>query len=405
LSDLLASITPLDQEGPPEIVEIEPIHTCNLRCTMCHVSYSKMSKRRLRIDFIERLDGLQGKWAKVGSQYEPTAHPQFAQIVNGLTEKGFKIDLTTNGTLFTDKLIGCVAKANFQNVTVSFDGATAETYERVRRRGHFQQAIERILAFMNTVKARNPEAYFSLNYTFMMSNVAEAADAAAMWDGYGFDHIGFISMTIPDARRARGALAHESPQRDLALVRACMKDVVRRITENKLRITASSPWFHDQEVVAEFPDSVGAFGGGLAGSDHPHKRWPRNPVPHFQNGYFPAVHVECRSPYKLVRIEYDGAVRLCNAITIGSIYDADLRSIWEGAAAKAFRSRIAASARICHTCDYYRFCVKANDVDYDDASVFAKQRRLKNIIATVPILGPAVLRTVQALRLRGVLPP
>src|SRR5947209_8334901 len=94
-SDPLYSPTPLDEEGLPEVIEIEPIHTCNLRCIMCHVSFEKVSKRRIAPSFVDRLGGLKGKWARVGSNYEPVAHPQFAEIVEGLTRQGMKIELTS----------------------------------------------------------------------------------------------------------------------------------------------------------------------------------------------------------------------------------------------------------------------------------------------------------------------
>jgi radical SAM protein with 4Fe4S-binding SPASM domain len=368
--DLLYSPTPLDREGPPEIVEIEPIHTCNLRCTMCHVSYQPLSKHRLRPDFIERLAGLEGKWAKVGSQYEPTAHPQFADIVNGLTDKGLKIDLTTNGTLFTDKLIRRIEGANFQNITISFDGATAATYQRVRRRGRFDQAIGRIGAFRDAVKKHNPDAYFAVNYTFMQSNVAEAAAAAEMWDRLGFDHIGFISMTIPGENGASDALASESPSNNIPFIKAQMREVVRRIMDGNLRITASSPWFHDVEVTAPHQTFANA---GLIGSDHPRKRWPSNPISHFQNGHFPRVPVACRSPYKLARIDYTGNVYLCNRYVVGSIYNADLLTLWNGRPAQRLRRNVERDRRVCETCDYFRFCIRANEVDYSDQTVFEKQ--------------------------------
>ena len=99
----------LDAFGLPEVVEIEPIHSCNLRCIMCHVSYEELTRTSLNPSFVQNLDGLQGKWAKVGSLYEPMAHPDIVEIMNGLSDIGMKIDLISNGSLFTDRLIQGVA--------------------------------------------------------------------------------------------------------------------------------------------------------------------------------------------------------------------------------------------------------------------------------------------------------
>src|SRR5215470_3610187 len=54
----------------------------------------------------------------------------------------------------------------------------------------------------------------------------------------------------------------------------------------------SAHWLHDPEIRAAFPENVGAFGAGLAGSDRADKRWPFTPGTSFQNGPFPGMHVD-----------------------------------------------------------------------------------------------------------------
>ena len=39
--DFIEENSELDRLDLPEVVEIEPIHTCNFRCVMCHVPYEK----------------------------------------------------------------------------------------------------------------------------------------------------------------------------------------------------------------------------------------------------------------------------------------------------------------------------------------------------------------------------
>jgi len=94
------SDTPLEVFGPPEVIEIEPIHSCNLRCVMCHVSFEKLTKQQIDIRFLDNLHGFDGKWAKLGSAYEPMAHPQFDEIARGLTERGMYIDLEGGPSIF-----------------------------------------------------------------------------------------------------------------------------------------------------------------------------------------------------------------------------------------------------------------------------------------------------------------
>lgn len=364
--DPLYTPVPLTEFGPPEVVEIEPIQTCNLRCVMCHVSYERLSKRRLDPAFVRNLNGLRGKWVKLGSLYEPVAHPDFAEIARGLTEVGAKIDLISNGTLFTPGLIERIKDCNFVNVTVSFDGISKRTYEPVRRRGRFARALERTLAFKEAVKRHNPDAFFAVNYTVLRSNMHEIPDAIEFWESYDFDHLGFIAMVLRDDNPA---LRAESVEPVIEDAERLLDEAARRVIANRYRITVTSPHYRRSELRRRHPEAFVA-GGGIVRSKHPGARLPCNPVPHFQNGPYPDVPVPCRSPYKFARISFDGTVELCYRYKIGNIQKEDLLSLWNGEKAQAVREMIKADERVCHACEYYKFCVKSNQVEYEKTDSF-----------------------------------
>jgi radical SAM protein with 4Fe4S-binding SPASM domain len=364
----LYSPIPLVEKGPPELIEVELIETCNLRCIMCHVSYEEMTKTRLEPTFVNRLRGLEGKWVKLGAMYEPVAHPQFATIARELTELGLKIDLTSNGTLFTPKLISRIKDCNFRLVTISFDGARRETYEKIRRLANYDRAMERILAFKKAVQQVNPKVFFGVNYTVLNSNIDEIVEAVDLWESHGFDHLGFISMVLPVSS---DTIASESPQLSLPKIEKQMLVAASRVVDRKYRITLSSPWFHNESIRAHYPNNIGMAGAGLVVSDHPDALFPVAPTSYFQNGPFPGMHVNCRSLFKFVRINYDGAVRLCQTFTVGSIYEKDLLSIWNSPEAEAWRANVQKDVGVCHACEYFKFCIRANDVDYTDKTVFA----------------------------------
>ena len=374
--DPLYSSTPLDMRGPPEVVEIELIHTCNLRCIMCHVSYEEVTKTRLDPSFLTHLTGLNGKWVKLGAMYEPVAHPHFAEIVHALTERQMKIDLTSNGTLFTPKLISKIKDANFRLVTISFDGARRETYEKIRRGAVYGQAIARIRAFKEAVQEINPNVFFQINYTVLQSNIDEIIEAIDMWESYGFDHIGFISMVVPVSGTN---IVRESPQPVLTKLQNQMTVAAKRVIERRYRITLSSPWFLHDEIRAAYPMNIGLRDAGLVISNHPGARLPMSPSPHFQNGPFPGMQVDCRSPFKFVRINYDGTVRLCQKFIIGSIYENDLLAIWDSVAAERLRENVRDDVEICYACEYYKFCIRAGQVNYADATVFSSKNQVEVI--------------------------
>ena len=361
------SDTPLDAFGLPELIEIELIHTCNLRCVMCHVSYETLTKQQLDPRFLDNLHGLEGKWAKLGSSYEPVAHPQFDKIARGLTERGMTIDLITNGTLFTPPLIERIKDCSFGNVAISFDGIRPATYEHIRRRADFKTAIERIRAFKDAVKEHNPDCRFQINYTVVNSNIDEIGEAVDFWEQEGFDHLGFIAMVKRDEDPI---VQEESIEARLDDLTRQLHEAARKVVRGGYRLTLSSPQFRDPALMAEFPGKVGLGGAGIVASGHRGARFPVSPSTYFQNGDFPGMPVSCRSPFKFARISYDGQIYLCHLFSIGSIYDGDLLTLWEGEAAERIRELVRRDARTCHSCDYFRFCIKSNEVDYGRADSF-----------------------------------
>lgn len=54
MEDLIQVHAELDELDLPEVIEIEPIHSCNFRCVMCHEPYEKLSKKRIDVSTLLR---------------------------------------------------------------------------------------------------------------------------------------------------------------------------------------------------------------------------------------------------------------------------------------------------------------------------------------------------------------
>lgn len=353
--ELFRGAAPLEDFGYPELLELEPIHSCNFRCTMCHVSYAPMSHRCVDVDVlrrrVEEAPWLRGKWAIVGAAFEPAVHPRFDEIIGIFTSAGMKIDLTTNGSLFTDKLIDRIKGGSFASVTVSFDGATKDTYERIRRRANFERTIDRVAAFREAVG--NERTYYTANYTMLKSNLSEIVPAVELWDDMGFDHLAFISMVLRNE-----AVNDERLDDDRDLVRSELFSAADRVLAERRRLTLSSSYYHGTGYVS---------GDSIVASRHPDAIKPINCRPYFQEGAHPDVPVGCRSPYKHMRIGFDGEVLLCNKHNVGDISTASLADIWRSPAAADIRRTIKSGPAMCHACDFYKFCIKASTIDVDDS--------------------------------------
>ena len=81
-------------------VYIEILNYCNLNCPFC-VKTSKEAKKITLTDFTHILDEIKPytDYIYLHVQGEPLLHPQINEMIEIAYNKGFKINLTTNGTL------------------------------------------------------------------------------------------------------------------------------------------------------------------------------------------------------------------------------------------------------------------------------------------------------------------
>lgn len=107
-------------------VYIEIISVCNLACSFCPPTLR--AKGLLKVeDFAKRLDEIAPftKYIYLHVKGEPLMHPRIGEMLDIAHEKGFKVNITTNGTLIKknrDKLLGKPALRQINFSLHSFDG-------------------------------------------------------------------------------------------------------------------------------------------------------------------------------------------------------------------------------------------------------------------------------------------
>jgi radical SAM protein with 4Fe4S-binding SPASM domain len=131
----------------PRLVFWETTAACNLECAHCRrleVGH-EMSTRDLTTDEGKRLiDQLAvcGRPLLILSGGEPLIRPDIFDLAAYAAEKGLPCALATNGTLIDRATAGKIAAAGVRRVSVSLDGADAETHDRFRRiAGSFERAL------------------------------------------------------------------------------------------------------------------------------------------------------------------------------------------------------------------------------------------------------------------------
>lgn len=187
------------------------LEDCNLHCIMCeeHSPYSDfiprlyretgVKRRRMPFatveDIFEQAGRLGVREIIPSTMGEPLLYKDFDRIFGLAEQKGIKINLTTNGTFPKKTVTEWVALIvpNTSDIKISWNGATAETAEKVMLGLDFAQVVENVKRFI-----RYRDDYFTrtgyycritFQLTFMRNNMHELADIVRLAASLGVDRV------------------------------------------------------------------------------------------------------------------------------------------------------------------------------------------------------------------------
>ena len=177
----------------PEFISIPATANCNLKCVMCP-GHSGMSGPKLSIDDAEMLFGsLADKNSNYGrirnldmTAGEPTLNPNLAPIYSRFKElfPAAKISMISNATL---PLRGRVREAYgyVDGVLLSMDGATAETYERIRKGSVYKNVVRNIRDIVEMKKVGINCDQIKIMFVAMDQNIHELPEMVRLTHSLG----------------------------------------------------------------------------------------------------------------------------------------------------------------------------------------------------------------------------
>ena len=184
-------------------VRFDITNKCNLRCVMC--SYS-LDETNIKNPAIYMDTHLFGKIAKqvfpyahavsLSCSFEPLLHKQLADFLKIIDF--YKVPVwgfVTNALLLNEEMIENIIKYNVPIITVSIDGATKETYEKIRLGANFEKFITNIRKIIELKKRYNvnhPKLYY--NYVLMKSNIEELPDFINLAKGLDAEFITLVHI-------------------------------------------------------------------------------------------------------------------------------------------------------------------------------------------------------------------
>jgi MoaA/NifB/PqqE/SkfB family radical SAM enzyme len=244
---------------------------------------------------------------------EPLLNPHMIDYIERLSSSGVEVWFNTNGTLIDNVLADRIAAAGADRITVSIDGATQATYERIRRGARFEDVTRGIRALARAGRlCGRPKV--NLSFVAMRSNIRELpmlADLCADLGATGIHVEPLYGQQQPELER------HYAEENlgtvDHGLIEECLAETVERARTRGI------------DVASRFLSGNGSF-DYVERSAEMRVGWP------------------CSEPWSSIWVTAAGEVRTCciNETSFGSLFEDDLRSIWNGEAFRRFRGQHAA---------------------------------------------------------------
>src|SRR5262249_47639928 len=257
------------------VIRMDTINLCNLRCKMCYYSFDyKRKKEQMELPLFRKIADQvfpKTRFLYLSCATEPLMNKQFADFVRVTGE--YHVPFTsfcTNGQLLTEHVVDACIDARISEIIFSIDGATADTYEAIRRGGKWDrlcQNMEMLRSIKRRAGKRDPAV--RINFTCMQTNIQElpamvdfAADygaaslhvrhLVAYGDANGSykDEVAYRELFNAKAAEARGAASSRGIDLFLAdkisevssATKTCVTDGsrVRRVEANPYCLL---PWF------------------------------------------------------------------------------------------------------------------------------------------------------------------
>ena len=137
---------PAKQEFKPRLIFWEVTKGCNLRCIHCRATATELASptdlsTARALEIIDQIAAFSNP-ILVLSGGEPLYRSDIFQLATYAKDKGLRVALATNGTLVTKEIARMISDSGIKRVSISLDGADAETHDSFRGiPGAFEAAL------------------------------------------------------------------------------------------------------------------------------------------------------------------------------------------------------------------------------------------------------------------------
>jgi MoaA/NifB/PqqE/SkfB family radical SAM enzyme len=322
----------------PRFVQIEPVGQCNLRCRMCPIAFRDDARRGrppalIDVATFERLlDGFpEAAELQLQGLGEPLMHPQFFDMVRYATARGIAVSTNSNLTLLTPRRARECVTSGLAALHASIDGASAATYQYIRRGANFAKMLrnlDRLVACRAALASNTPSVRIVM--VAMRRNLGELPAIVALAAAHAIDSV-FVQHLCHDYGERSLPPAYRS-MRDFVAAETLLGEDPARVVEAFAAARAAATRLG---VALRLPPLTAAA--------------PRHPA----RG--------CDWPRRGAYLSWRGEAMPCcmvstpERVNLGNMAQQGVEAVWNGLAYRSFRSALASPEppEVCRGCALY----------------------------------------------------
>lgn len=326
----------------PRFVQMEPVGQCNLRCEMCPIQFRKDGPpwgppALMRFDVFERLlDQFPGLTElHLQGLGEPMMHPRFFEMIETAVKRGVKVSVNSNCTLLGGDRAERLVSSGLHTLHVSIDGATRETYERIREGARFWRVLRGVRR-VTDARARlgTPGPDLRLVMVLMRQNLVELSGIVRLAARLGIRKV--FAQHLAHDFAEKSLPSHYRPMRlyvDRETLLNAEPDLIAEHFE-RARATASR-----EGVDLRLPGlRMIEHAAGTPGRDR------------------------CDWPWRGAYLSYQGLAMPCcmvatpDRMNFGSMAERGVEAVWNSPEYEKFRDALGSETppEVCRTCSIYR---------------------------------------------------
>ena len=182
----------------PFSMDIEPTTACNFRCQMCQVSDPDFKAAHMSMDTFKKTieDNPSLVKIKLQGMGEPFTCPSIFEMIEYASKKNIMIEMTSNGSLLTDKNIQKIINSQITRLIISVDGACKETFEKIRVRSNFDRVVTGVRNLSQELKKTKSIMELKAWTVVQRDNIAEVHKIVELVHDLGFKDLTFqVNLT------------------------------------------------------------------------------------------------------------------------------------------------------------------------------------------------------------------